>query len=109
MKVIKINKKDYVIKFTAKTVSELNEIEDITLAGLSQDLEQMKVSKLYKAFYYGLKAMQKDITLEDAYALVDELYEEGMELEEFFKMILMEYSSAMGLAKKFKEIIEAQA
>lgn len=108
MKIIKINNKDYVIKFTAKAVSELNELEDITLAGLSQDLEQMKVTRLYKAFFYGLKAMQHDITLDGAYKLIDELYEEGMELEEFFKIVLMEYASAMGLAKKFKEIMDAQ-
>ena len=109
MKLIKINNKDYVLKFTAQTVSELNEVEDITLSGLSQDLEGMKVTRLYKAFYYGLKAMQHDITLKDAYNLIDALYEEGMELEEFFKLILQEYATAMGLGKKFKEIMENQA
>ena len=106
---MKINNKDYVMKFTAGTISELNELEGITLTGLSQDLEQMKVTKLYKTFYYGLKAMQKDITLEDAYDLIDALYEEGMELEEFFKLVLAEFASAMGLGKKFKEIMDAQA
>lgn len=110
MKLIKINDKDYVIKFTAKVVAELNELEDITLTGLSKDLEEMKVTRLYKAFYYALKPMQHDITMDDAYRLIDSLYEEGMELEEFFKMVLMEYSQAMGLGKKFKEIMmEAQA
>lgn len=106
MKLIKINDKDYVIKFTAKVVSELNELEGITLAGLSQDLEQMKVTRLYKAFFYSLKAMQHDITLDDAYKLIDMMFEEGMELEDFFKLILMEYSTAMGLGKKFKELME---
>lgn len=109
MKLIKINDKDYVIKFTAKVVSELNELEGITLTGLSKDLEEMKVTRLYKAFFYSLKAMQHDITMDDAYKLIDALYEEGMELEEFFKLILQEYASAMGLGKKFKEIMEAQA
>ena len=108
MKVMKINGKDYVMKFTAGVVSELNEIEDITLAGLSQDLEQMKVARLYKTFYYGLKAIQHDITLQDAYKLIDALYEEGMELEELFKIVLQEYANAMGLGKKFKEIMEGQ-
>lgn len=108
MKLIKINKKDYVIKFTAKAVSELNELEDITLAGLSEDLEKMKVTRLYKAFYYGLKAMQHDITIENAYKLIDEMFEDGMELEEFFKIVLTEYANAMGLGKKFKEILESQ-
>jgi hypothetical protein len=109
MKLIKINDKDYVIKFTAKVVAELNELEGITLTGLSKDLEEMKVTRLYKAFFYSLKSMQHDITMDDAYKLIDALYEEGMELEEFFKMVLMEYSQAMGLGKKFKEIMEAQA
>lgn len=108
MKLIKINDKDYVIKFTAKAVSELNELEGITLSGLSQDLEQMKVTRLYKAFFYSLKAMQHDITMDNAYKLIDALYEEGMELEEFFKLVLSEYASAMGLGKKFKEIMDAQ-
>lgn len=109
MKLIKINDKDYVIKFTAKVVSELNELEGITLSELSKDLEEMKVARLYKAFFYSLKAMQHDITLDGAYKLIDTLYEEGMELEEFFKLILGEYASAMGLGKKFKEIMDAQA
>lgn len=108
MKLIKINDKDYVIKFTAKIVSELNELEGITLAGLSKDLEEMKVTRLYKAFFYSLKAMQHDITIDDAYKLIDALYEEGMELEEFFKLILAEYAQAMGLGKRFKEIMDAQ-
>ena len=109
MKLIKVNDKDYVIKFTAKVVSELNELEGITLSELSKDLEEMKVARLYKTFFYSLKAMQHDITMDDAYKLIDSLYEEGMELEEFFKMVLMEYSQAMGLGKKFKEIMDAQA
>ena len=108
MKLIKIDGKDYVIKFTAEVVAQLNDIEDITLTGLSQDLEGMKVSKLYKAFYYALKPMQHDITLEGAYALIDKMYDEGMELEEFFKIVLQEYANAMGLGKKFREIMEAQ-
>ena len=108
MKLIKVNGKDYVIKFTAEVVSNLNEIEDITLTGLSQDLEEMKVTKLYKAFYYALKPMQHDITLSEAYNLIDAIYEEGMELEEFFKIVLQEYAQAMGLGKKFKEIMENQ-
>ena len=108
MKILKINNKDYVIKFTAGIVAELNDREDITLAKLSGDLEEMKVSRLYKTFFYSLKAMQHDITMEQAYALIDALYEEGMELEELFKMILQEYAQSMGLGKKFKEIMETQ-
>ena len=108
MKLLKINGKDYVMKFTAMVVSQLNDVEDITLASLSKDLEEMKVSRLYKAFFYSLKPMQRKITMEDAYELIDKIYEEGMELEEFFKMVLAEYANAMGLGKKFKEIMETQ-
>ena len=77
--------------------------------GLSADLEEMRVKKLYTTFFYGLKTMQHDMTQEKAYHIIDSLFEEGMELEEFFKIVLEEYASAMGLGKKFKEIMDAQA
>ena len=35
-------------------------------------------------------------------------YEEGGEVEQFFMMILEEYSSSMGLAKQFKETMKQQ-
>ena len=108
MKILKANGVDYVLKFGAGAIAELND-HDITLAGLSADLEEMRVKKLYTTFFYGLKTMQHDITQEKAYHIIDSLFEEGMELEEFFKIVLEEYASAMGLGKKFKEIMDTQA
>ena len=108
MKVIKINNKDYVLKFTSQTISELNS-KGITLVSLSSDMETMKINNLYETFAYGLKAMQHDMTLEKTYTIIDEYFEdEENDIESFFKLVLEEYSNAMGLGKKFKEIMENQ-
>ena len=107
MKVLKINKKDYVLKFTTKALMNLN-AKGITLASLSEDMEKLNLISLYEAFHEGLKFANKDITLDEAYELIDLYYEEGGEVENFFIMILEEYSKSMGLEKKFKEIIKQQ-
>ena len=107
MKVIKINKKDYVLKFTTKAVMNLNS-KGITLTSLSSDMENLNLVSLYEAFCEGLKFANKDITLGQAYELIDMYYEEGGEVQDFFMMILEEYSKSMGLGAKFKEIIEQQ-
>ena len=107
MKVIKINKKDYVLKFTTKALMNLN-AKGITLTSLSQDMENLNLMSLYEAFCEGLKFANKDITLDQAYELIDLYYEEGGEVENFFMMILEEYAGSMGLGAKFKEIIKQQ-
>jgi hypothetical protein len=107
MKVIKINKRDYVLKFTTKALMNLN-AKGITLTSLSQDMEQLNLISLYEAFHEGLKFANKDITLDQAYELIDMYYEEGGEVEAFFMMILEEYANSMGLGAKFKEIIKQQ-
>ena len=107
MKVIKINKKDYVLKFTTKALMNLN-AKGITLASLSSDMENLNLMSLYEAFCEGLKFANKDITLDEAYELIDNYYEEGGEVESFFMMILEEYSKSMGLGSKFKEITKQQ-
>ena len=48
MKVIKINKKDYVLKFTTKAVMNLNS-KGITLTSLSLDMEKLNLVSLYEA------------------------------------------------------------
>ena len=107
MKVLKINKRDYVLKFTTKALMNLN-AKGITLTSLSSDMEQLNLISLYEAFYEGLKFANKDITLDQAYELIDLYYEEGGEVEAFFMMILEEYANSMGLGMKFKEIIKQQ-
>ena len=107
MKVIKINKKDYVLKFTTKALMSLN-TKGITLTSLSSDMESLNLVSLYDAFHEGLKFANEDITLDQAYGLIDDYYEEGGEVQDFFMMILEEYSKSMGLGAKFKEIIKQQ-
>ena len=107
MKVIKINKKDYVLKFTTKALMNLNS-KGITLTSLSSDMEKLNLVSLYEAFHEGLKFANKDITLDEACELVDVYYEEGGEMEAFFVMVLEEYAKSMGLGAKFKEMIRQQ-
>lgn len=105
MRFIKINNKDYGLKFTSKKISELN-AKGITLTTLSKEMEQMKLDNLYIAFYVGLQTLQHDMTLEKAYDIIDEYYEESEDntAETFFLMVLEEYAKAMGLGKQFKKI-----
>ena len=107
MKVLKINKKDYVLKFTTKALMSLN-AKGITLTSLSEDMEKLNLISLYEAFHEGLKFANKDITLDQTYELIDAYYEEGGEVETFFTMILEEYANSMGLGAKFKEIMKQQ-
>ena len=107
MKVLKINKKDYVLKFTTKALMNLN-AKGITLTSLASDMEKLNLISLYEAFHEGLKFANKDITLDQAYESIDLYYEEGGEVETFFMMILEEYANSMGLGAKFKEIIKQQ-
>ena len=107
MKVLKINKKDNVLKFTTKALMSLN-AKGITLTSLASDMEKLNLISLYEAFHEGLKFANKDITLDQAYELIDLYYEEGGEVEAFFMMILEEYANSMGLGNKFKEIIKQQ-
>ena len=107
MKVLKINKKDYVLKFTTKALMNLN-AKGITLTSLASDMEKLNLISLYEAFNEGLKFANKDITLDETYEIIDSYYEEAGEVEEFFTIVLEEYSKAMGLGNKFKEIMKQQ-
>ena len=107
MKVLKINKKDYVLKFTTKALMSLN-AKGITLTSLASDMEKLNLISLYEAFHEGLKFANKDITLDQTYEIIDSYYEEAGEVEEFFTIVLEEYSKAMGLGNKFKEIMKQQ-
>ena len=107
MRVLKINKKDYVLKFTTKAIMSLN-AKGITLTSLALDMENLNLISLYEAFHEGLKFANKDITLDQTYEIIDSYYEEAGEVEEFFTIVLEEYSKAMGLGNKFKEIMKQQ-
>ena len=107
MRVLKINKKDYVLKFTTKALMNLN-AKGITLTSLASDMEKLNLISLYEAFHEGLKFANKDITLDQTYEIIDSYYEEAGEVEEFFTIVLEEYSKAMGLGNKFKEIMKQQ-
>ena len=107
MRVLKINKKDYVLKFTTKALMNLN-AKGITLTSLASDMEKLNLISLYEAFHEGLKFANKEITLDETYEIIDSYYEEAGEVEEFFTIVLEEYSKAMGLGNKFKEIMKQQ-
>ena len=107
MRVLKINKKDYVLKFTTKALMNLN-AKGITLTSLASDMENLNLISLYEAFHESLKFANKDITLDETYEIIDSYYEEAGEVEEFFTIVLEEYSKAMGLGNKFKEIMKQQ-
>ena len=107
MKVLKINNKDCVLKFTTKSIMNLN-AKGITLTTLTEDMEKLNLLNLYDAFHEGLKFANNNITLDETYELIDAYYEEGGEMEDFFTMILEEYAKSMGLGANFKEIMKQQ-
>ncbi len=108
MKILKINNKDYVVKFTSKVIRELN-AKGITLNSLAEDIQNMNTTSLYDAFYYAIKDTHK-VDLNQALEIIDSYYEENEDndIESFFKLVLEEYAKAMGLGKKFKEIMTEQ-
>lgn len=107
MKMIKIDNRDYVLKFTSKVVSELN-ANDISFNTLLEDMQAMKVDNLYKAFYYGISNMNK-VSYDEALELIDKYYEnEDNTMEAFFMLVIEEYSKALGLGKLFKEVMKGQ-
>lgn len=103
MKCLKINNRDYVLKYTTRSIMNLNS-KGITLTKLTKDMEDLNLAALYETFCEGLKFANKDITIEEACDIIDAYYEEGGEMESFFMIILEEYSKSMGLGKQFKEI-----
>lgn len=105
MKLFKISNKEYFLKFTSQTIATLSAM-DISLFTLTKDMEAMKVDNLYKAFHYGIKALRSDLDEEQTYNLIDAYYEEGGDLETFFTDVLGEYAKAMGLGKKFEELMQ---
>ncbi|MBP3928671.1 MAG: hypothetical protein J6D47_03745, partial [Peptostreptococcaceae bacterium] len=90
-----------------KALMNLN-AKGITLTSLASDMEKLNLISLYEAFHEGLKFANKEITLDQTYEIIDSYYEEAGEVEEFFTIVLEEYSKAMGLGNKFKEIMKQQ-
>ena len=109
MKVLKIGNKDYVVKFTSKVIRELN-AKGITLNTLLADMEQMKLDQLYESFFYSVRDMNGIKSLDEAMDILDQYYDDDEEndIEKFFTMLIEEYAKAMGLGKKFKELMEEQ-
>ena len=109
MKVLKINKKDYVVKFTSKVIRELN-VKGITLNTLLADMEQLKLDNLYDTFFFAIRDMNGIKSIDEALEVVDQFYEdsEDNDIEKFFMILLEEYANAMGLRKKFKEVMAQQ-
>ena len=108
MKMIKINNRQLVMKFTTRVINMMN-LEGITIKSISEDLkESFDTTKLNKAFYYSLISMQKDITEDEAYDLLDLWVEEGKDGEELQQEIIGELMSAMGFKKQFKQMVEEQ-
>ncbi len=101
--------KDYVVKFTSKVIRELN-VKGITLNTLLADMEQLKLDNLYETFYFATKDMNNFKSIDEALEVVDQFYEdsEDNDIEKFFMIILEEYANAMGLGKKFKEVMAQQ-
>ena len=109
MKVLKIGNKDYVVKFTSKVIRELN-AKGITLNTLLADIDILKLDNLYDAFFIVIRDMNGIKSIDEALEVVDQFYEdsEDNDIEKFCMIFLEEYSNAMGLGKKFKEVMAQQ-
>ena len=109
MKVLKIGNKDYVVKFTSKVIRELN-VKGITLNTLIADIDILKLDNLYDAFFIVIRDMNGIKSMDEALEVIDQFYEdsEDNDIEKFFMILLEEYANAMGLGKKFKEVMAQQ-
>lgn len=108
MKMIKINGQDLVMKFSTKVINLMN-LEGISLKTITEDLKtNFDTTKLNKAFYYSLITMQKDITEERAYELLDLWIDEGKDGESIQYEVIGELMTAMGFKKQFKQMTKEQ-
>ena len=107
MRILKINNKEYVLKFTTLAIKNLN-AKGVTLIKLAESMEKLDFTYFYLAFYEGLKVAKKDLKEEEAYEILDNYFEEGNELESLFNIVLEEYSNSMGLGKQFKKMTQQQ-
>lgn len=103
MKILKINNRDYILKFTVE-ICKIMSKNGLTLKEIQESMKNFDLSKLYEAFYYSLKDKQPKITESEAYELLDIMFEEGKDGEELFYEIIEEYMKGLGFGTYFKKM-----
>ncbi len=107
MKHIKVRNKDYIIQFTTE-VNNMMCAEGLTAKVIQESVKEFDMSKLARAFYYGLKAKQYNITESEAYQIMDDMYDEGMTAEELMLIVVEELFRSLGFYPMYKKMMEEQ-
>lgn len=106
MRMIKIGNRSLIMRFNTEQINMMNK-EGITVKTMSEALnDRFDTSLFNKAFYYSLKAGQKNMTESEAYELLDLWIEEGKKGEEFQLEVLEELMQAQGFLEEFKQIMK---
>lgn len=93
MTIMKINNKEYVLKYNFKALTEIQE------RGIEFTAEhEFKLKDIATIFYIGLKKFQEDLKLEDVYDLIDIFLEEN-DLEDLMKFIQVALEKSLGKKK----------
>lgn len=95
--VLKINGKDYVIKFTIGSHIKMNK------EGLNfESLQRLDIEMTRDLLYYGLEKFHK-LNREQVTDLMDDFMDNGGTFEELFTVIVDAYSKSLGMKMGNKE------
>ena len=107
MKVIKLNNKEYEVKFTINTLVRM-ESDGIDVMHIENIINNMSFSLVRKLFYYGLmNSVGKTLTENKAGDMIDE-YLVDNDYRELMTMLLSELARALGYDVDAKDQEEAE-
>lgn len=93
MNILKINGREYVLKYNFRALSEMQE------RGISfTDEQEFKLKDIVMILHIGMKKFHKEITFDDVFDLMDEILEE-MSLEDVMNLISKAMENALGKQK----------
>lgn len=109
MKNITVNGIPYVIKFTTRSILNLD-AKGVTLGSLGEQAEAGNFAGFYVAFHEGISVLRKDMTFDDCLELLDNYFEENEEnnMNDLAVDLLEEMAVAMGLGKAFKKGLQEE-
>ena len=93
MTMMRINNKEYILKYNFKALAEIQE------RGIEFTAEhEFKLKDIATIFFIGLKKFHEDLNLEDAYDLIDIFLEEN-NLEDLMRYIQEALEKSLGKKK----------
>lgn len=102
--IMKINNKDYVLRYGTNVLQRMEEIDNIHLDKLESDISIGIVAKM---LYNGLHRMHPTLTREDVGDLMDDYFEEGGTMQSLAEIIILAINKSLG-AKQAKAEVDTE-